>query len=124
MSEAELERIFKEKWREWIRDFTARLPKVYQQDINIATSVERCLRDLLRKHNQQVIEALNHRPLREWGKPLHLAIQPERHLQTLRWFSSHSLAMGIKKEDIEYAQRETEGFLQMENQYLLDLRKI
>ena len=96
LSETELESIFERKWIELMQDFTARLPKVYQQSIDMETAFERCLRDLLRKHDQQVIEALNHRPLREWGKPLHLAIQPDKYLQALRWF----LTIGIKEEDI------------------------
>ena len=111
--------MFEEKWIEWMHSFTARLPKVYQQDVNIDTSFERCLRDLLRKHDQQIIGELRARPLREWGKPLHLEVQADKHLQSCRWYSSQTLGIkGIKLEDIECAQRKTDSFLQVANQYL------
>ena len=116
LDETELESIFEKKWTEWMRDFTARLPKLYQQDVNIDTAFERCLRDLLRKHDQQIIEKLSHKPLRKWGQPLQLAIQPEKHLRSLRWFK------GIQDEDIEPAQETSERFLQTAKQYFQDLK--
>ena len=46
-NEAELKIIFEKKWIEWMQEFTVRLPKVYQHNVDIDTSFERCLRDLL-----------------------------------------------------------------------------
>ena len=123
-NEAELKIIFEEKWIEWMQEFTVRLPKVYQHNVDIDTSFERCLRDLLQKHDQQIIEELSHRPLREWGKTLHLAVQADKHLQSCRWYSSQTLGIkDIKVGDTEYAQRKTDSFLQAVNKYLLDLIK-
>ena len=127
LSEAELKTMFEEKWKEWMEEFTAKLPRVYQQDVNIDTSFERCLRDLLRKHDQQIIGELRQRPLRDWGNPLELTVQPDKHLQSCRWYSTRlgsSLGItGIKKEDIDYAQLKTETFLQTAKQYVQDLKK-
>ena len=117
LSEAELESMFEEKWVEWMRDFTARLPKVYQQDFDIATAVERCLRAFLRRHDHLIIAELTRRPLRERGKPLQLAVQPSKHLLSLRWFK------GIQEEDIELAKVTNVGFLETAKQYLQDLKK-
>ena len=117
LNETELESIFEKKWTEWMQDFTARLPEVYQQDVDIATGFERCLRDLLQKHDNQIIEELSHRPLRMWGQPLQLAIQPNKHLHSLRWLK------GIQEEDIELAKVTNEGFLETAKQYLQDLKK-
>ena len=117
LTETELQSMFEEKWTEWMQDFTARLPKVYQQDVNIDSAFERCLRDLLRKHDHQIIEKLSHKPLRMWGQPLQLAIQPDKHLRSLRWFK------GIQEEDIELAKVTNERFLETAKQYLQDLKK-
>ena len=117
LSEAELESIFEEKWAEWMQDFTARLPKVYQQDVNIEASFERCLRELLRRHDLQIIMKLRHTPLRMWGQPLQLAIQLDKHLLSLRWVK------GIQEEDVELAKVANEGFLETAKQYLQDLKK-
>ena len=117
LSETELEGIFQEKWTEWMQDFTAKLPMVYQQDVNIDATSERCLRDLLRKHNLQIIMILSRTPLRMWGQTLQLAIQPDKHLRSLRWFK------GIQEEDIELAKVTNERFLETAKQYLQDLKK-
>ena len=122
LSEAELETMFEEKWIEWMRDFTGRLPKVCQQDVDIHTAFERCLRDLLRKHDQQIIGILSRTPLRLWGQSLHLVIQKDKHLRSSRWGSSLGIT-GIRKEDVENAQMKTDSFLQTAKQYLQDLKK-
>jgi len=116
LSEAELETLFEEKWIEWMRDFSVRLPKVYQKKVDIHSTIERCLRDLFRKNDPQIIGKLSWTPLRLWGQPLHLVIQADKHLRSCRWW-------GIKKEDVENAQMKTDNFLQTANQYLQDLKK-
>ena len=124
MSETELECIFDEKWMEWMQDFTVRLPEVYQHNVNIATSVEICLRDLLQKHDHQIIEKLRNRPLQMWGKPLRLVVQSDTHLLSCRWYNFQTVGIkGITFEDIEYAQWKTDSFLQVANQYLRDLKR-
>ena len=100
-----------------MQEFTARLPKVYQQDVNIDATFERCLSDLLRKHYHEVIIKLSHKPLRMWGQPLQLAIQPYQHLCSLRWYK------GIQEEGIEAAKVTNEGFLETAKQYLQDLKR-
>ena len=117
LNETELDDIFEENWTEWMQHLSARLPKVYQQDVNIDTAFERCLRDLLRKHDHQIMMKLSHKPLRMWGQPLQLAIQPDKHLRSLRWFK------GIQEEDVELAKVTNEGFLETAKQYLQDLKK-
>ena len=117
MSETDLESMFDKKWAEWMQEFTARLPKVYQQDVNIDATFERCLSDLLRKHDHQIIIKLSHKPLQMWGQPLQLVIQPYQHLRSLRWYK------GIQEEDIEAAKVTNEGFLETAKQYLQDLKK-
>ena len=100
-----------------MQEFTARLPKVYQQDVNIDATFESCLSDLLRKHYHQIIIIPSHKPLRMWGQPLQLAILPYQHLRSLRWYK------GIQEEDIEAAKVTNEGFLETAKQYLQDLKK-
>ena len=117
LSEKQLETKFEKKWIECMQDFNARVPKVHQQSVNIDISVERCLRELFRrKQDKQIIGKLSRKPLREWGKPLQVVVQPDTHLQSSRWW-------GLKAEDVEYAQRKTNSFLQIASQYLQDLKK-
>ena len=122
LREAELKGMFEEKWTEWMHEFTAKLPKMDQQDVDIHIAFERCLRDLFQKDNQQIIGKLSHRSLREWGKPLHLAVQPKTHLRCCRWGSSLGIT-GIKEEDTDYAQIKTDSFLKTAKQHLQNLKK-
>ena len=112
-SEAELDSMFEEKWIELMQ--LAKLPKVYQQNVDINTAFERCLRGLLQKHDKQIIRKLGNIPLRMWGNSLHLQIQADKHC-SCRWGS-------LLEEDVENAQMKTDSFLQTANQYLQDLKK-
>ena len=67
-----------------MQNFTAKLPKVYQEDINIQFEFESCMRDLFRENHQRIIGKLTQRPLRMWGEPLHLDVQKDKHLHSLR----------------------------------------
>ena len=115
LSEEEQDSIFEDKWGEWMQALTARLPKVYQEDINIDTSIENCLRNLLRKHDWKI----RYTSLRRQGKHLKLAIQAHKHLQSRRWWGIKHLC----DEDIEYAKTMNIKFLETAEQYLQDLKK-
>ena len=115
LSEEEQESMFEDKWGEWMHTFTARLPKVYQEEVKIDTSIENCLRTLFRKHDQKI----RHTSLQRQGKHLKLAIQEHKHLQSRRWWGIKHLC----DEDIEDAKTMNKKFLETAEQYLQDLKK-
>ena len=108
LNKEEQEDKFNQDWAGWLQELKNNTPEVYKPDVDIESSIERCLKGLFKDQEPTIIRKLEQKPLKNWRHYLEMTIKKEDHM------NAHTRLLGLRKstireEDIIMAQRATES---------------
>ena len=124
LTQEQLEKIFNEKWKEWMEKFSRNeWNRLYPPDDKIEAEIGSTVQELLTKQNHIVVTLLKEKPLSARGKDgFSLKVDQQRHITGDSNTGRLQVLLGLEKT-LKTANRQTEQFILLAKDAFRELRK-